>query len=68
MIHKRLRRIGVTALLLNIILLKQSLFSKENKEAEATERHSRWKAPGKYRGHTQAEGSDATGSSVHNLQ
>jgi len=42
MIHKRPRRIGVIALLLNIILLKHSLFSKENEEAAATERHSRW--------------------------
>lgn len=42
MIHKRPRRIGVTALLLNIIVMKQSLFCKENEEAKATERHSRW--------------------------
>lgn len=38
MIHKRPRRIGVTALLLNIIQVKHNLFSKEKEEAAALER------------------------------
>lgn len=42
MIHERPRRIGVTALLLNIIQVKHSLFSKEKEEAAALERQSRW--------------------------
>lgn len=42
MIHKRLRRIGVTALVLNIIQEKHSLFSKEKEEAAALERQSSW--------------------------
>lgn len=39
MIHKRIR---VTALLLNIIQVRHSLFSKEKEEAAALGRQSRW--------------------------
>lgn len=42
MIHKRPRRIRVTALLLNIIQVRHSLFSKEKEEAAALGRQSRW--------------------------
>lgn len=68
MIHKRPRRIGVTVLLLNIILLKHSLSSKEKEEVAA----QRGKADGKPQENTggsqKAEGTGAAGSSLQNLQ
>lgn len=68
MIHKRPRRIGVTVLLLNIILLKHSLSSKEKEEVAA----QRGKADGKPQensgGSHKAEGTGAAGSSLQNLQ
>lgn len=38
MIHKRPKKIGVTMLLLNIIQVKHSLFSKQDEKAAALER------------------------------
>lgn len=68
MIHKRPKRIGVTVLLLNIILLKHSLSSKEKEEVAA----QRGKADGKPQENTggshKAEGTGAAGSSLQNLQ
>lgn len=67
MIHKRLRRIGVTALLLNIILLKHSFSSKE-KEVAAQRGKTDGKPQENTGGSHKAEGTGAAGSSLQNLQ
>lgn len=69
MIHKRPRRIGVTALLLNIIQVKHSLFIKEKEKAAAPRKAKHIVSPRKSSRHShKAESTGVSGMSLLSLQ